>query len=366
MIETATSFTKINTPSEYPASTKQYLQGSRRDLRVPYREIELSPTAHRDRMEKNPPVPLYDTSGPYTDASVEIDLIRGLNPLRTAWIQDRGDSEQLKGLSSAYGRQRQNDLLTADLRFPAIPRPRRALFGKNVSQMHYARQGIITPEMEFVALRESLKLEQLMRDPAYAPLLRQHTGQSFGAHLPEQMTPEFVRAEVAAGRAIIPANINHPELEPMAIGRNFKVKINGNIGNSAVTSSPGEEVDKMVWGIYWGADTIMDLSTGKHIHETREWILRNSPVPIGTVPIYQALEKGRRQSRRPHLGADARHAHRAGRAGCRLFHHPRRCASPLDSADGEASHRHRLAWRLNHGQVVPRASSGELPLYPLR
>jgi phosphomethylpyrimidine synthase len=291
MIETATSFTKINTPSEYPASTKQYIQGSRGDLRVPYREIELSPTAHRDRMEKNPPVPLYDTSGPYTDASVEIDLIRGLNPLRTGWIQDRGDSEQLKGLSSAYGRQRQNDLLTADLRFPALPRPRRALFGKNVSQMHYARQGIITPEMEFVALRESLKLEQLMRDPAYAPLLRQHTGQSFGAHLPEQMTPEFVRAEVAAGRAIIPANINHPELEPMAIGHNFKVKINGNIGNSAVTSSPGEEVDKMVWGIYWGADTIMDLSTGKHIHETREWILRNSPVPVGTVPIYQALEK---------------------------------------------------------------------------
>jgi phosphomethylpyrimidine synthase len=291
MTESATSFTKINTPSDYPASTKQYLQGSRRDLRVPYREIKLSPTAHHDRVEKNPPVPAYDTSGPYTDPSVQIDLIRGLNSLRAAWIEDRGDSEQLKGLSSAYGRQRQNDLLTADLRFPAIPRPRRALSGKNASQMHYARQGVITPEMEFVALRESLKLEQLLRDPVYAPLLRQHTGHSFGARLPEQITPEFVRAEVAAGRAIIPANINHSELEPMAIGRNFKVKINGNIGNSAVTSSPGEEVDKMVWAIYWGADTIMDLSTGKHIHETREWILRNSPVPIGTVPIYQALEK---------------------------------------------------------------------------
>jgi phosphomethylpyrimidine synthase len=291
MNASATSFTKILTPSEYPASTKQYIRGSRPDLQVPCREIELSPTAHQDRVEENPPLPVYDTSGPYTDPNVEIDLIRGLAPVRSAWIEDRGDTEQLDGLSSVYGRQRQNDLLTFDLRFPTTLQPRRAHSGKNVSQMHYARKGIITPEMEYVALRESLKLEQMLKDPAYAPLLRQHMGQSFGARLPEQMTPEFVRAEVAAGRAIIPANINHPELEPMAIGRNFRVKINGNIGNSAVTSSPGEEVDKMVWAIYWGADTIMDLSTGKNIHETREWILRNSPVPIGTVPIYQALEK---------------------------------------------------------------------------
>jgi phosphomethylpyrimidine synthase len=291
MNASAASFTKILTPSEYPASTKQYIRGSRPDLQVPYREIELSPTAHQDRVEENPPLPVYDTSGPYTDPNVEIDLIRGLAPVRSAWIEDRGDTEQLDGLSSVYGRQRQIDLLTFDLRFPTTLQPRRAHSGKNVSQMHYARKGIITPEMEYVALRESLKLEQMLKDPAYAPLLRQHMGQSFGARLPEQMTPEFVRAEVAAGRAIIPANINHPELEPMAIGRNFRVKINGNIGNSAVTSSPGEEVDKMVWAIYWGADTIMDLSTGKNIHETREWILRNSPVPIGTVPIYQALEK---------------------------------------------------------------------------
>jgi phosphomethylpyrimidine synthase len=291
MIETATSFTNIPTPSEYPASTKQYIRGNRPDLQVPYREIKLSPTAHQDRVEENPPLPVYDTSGPYTDPNVTIDLIRGLAPVRSTWIEDRGDTEQLDGLSSVYGRQRQNDLLTFDLRFPSTPHPRRALSGRNVSQLHYARKGVITPEVEYVALRESLKLEQMLKDPAYAALLRQHTGHSFGARLPQQMTPEFVCAEVAAGRAIIPANVNHPELEPMVIGRNFRVKINGNIGNSAVTSSPGEEVDKMVWAIYWGADTIMDLSTGKNIHETREWILRNSPVPIGTVPIYQALEK---------------------------------------------------------------------------
>jgi phosphomethylpyrimidine synthase len=291
MIETAASFTKILTPSEYPASTKRYIPGSRPDLQVPYREIELSPTSHQDQVEENPPLPVYDTSGPYTDPNVKIDLIRGLAPVRSAWIDDRADTEHLDGLSSTYGRQRQNNLRTFSLRFPSTPRPRRAHSGNNVSQMHYARKGIITPEMEYVALRESLKLEQMLHDPSYAPLLRQHMGQSFGARLPQQMTPEFVRAEVAAGRAIIPANINHPELEPMAIGRNFRVKINGNIGNSAVTSSPGEEVDKMVWAIYWGADTIMDLSTGDNIHETREWILRNSPVPIGTVPIYQALEK---------------------------------------------------------------------------
>ena len=291
MTETATTFATIRTPSPYPASSKQYIQGSRADLRVPYREILLSPTIHGDRIEENPPVPVYDCSGPYTDGESEIDVARGLPPLRSAWISERNNTEVLPGVSSVYGRQRRNDLLAHDVRFPIMYKPRRARLGKNVTQMHYARQGIITPEMEFIALREAMKLDETWSHPSNALRRRQHRGQAFGAMLPEQVTPEFVRAEVAAGRAIIPSNINHPELEPMIIGRNFKVKINGNIGNSAVASSPAEEVDKMVWAIHWGADTIMDLSTGANIHETREWIIRNSPVPIGTVPIYQALEK---------------------------------------------------------------------------
>ena len=257
----------------------------------PYREIALSPTSHRDRIEENPPLPVYDTSGPYTDGDVRIDLSRGLPGLRTDWIEQRDNTEILAAPSSEYARERERDLLTYNLRFPSPPISRRARKGQNLSQMHYARKGIITPEMEFVALRESMHLHELSEDPAYRALLSQHRGQSFGAHLPLRITPEFVREEVAAGRAIIPANINHLELEPMIIGRNFRVKINANIGNSAVTSSPAEEVDKMIWAAYWGADTIMDLSTGEHIHELREWILRNSPVPIGTVPIYQALEK---------------------------------------------------------------------------
>jgi phosphomethylpyrimidine synthase len=215
----------------------------------------------------------------------------GLPRLREISIDGRQDTKELIGPSSQYARLREDDTLALLQRFPSIPRPRRALSGKNITQMHYARNGVITPEMEFVALRESMRLDALMQDPAYRSLLAQHTVQPFGAHIPNQITPEFVRAEVAAGRAIIPANINHPELEPMIIGRNFKVKINGNIGNSAVTSSPAEEVEKMIWASYWGADTVMDLSTGRYIHETREWILRNSPVPIGTVPVYQALEK---------------------------------------------------------------------------
>ena len=291
MPETAVTFANIVKPSPYPASSKQYMEGSRPDIRVPYREIALSPTLLGDRIEENPPLPVYDTSGPYTDPDTEVEIAQGLAPLRKAWIDERQDTEQLSGVSSAFGRLRQNDLLTYDLRFPRKIKPRRALAGKNVSQMHYARQGIVTPEMEYIALRENLKLEQMRNDPAYSALLRQHRGQSFGARIPREVNGEFVRAEVAAGRAIIPANINHPELEPMIIGRNFRVKINGNIGNSAVTSSPAEEVDKMIWATYWGADTIMDLSTGDNIHETREWIIRNSPVPIGTVPIYQALEK---------------------------------------------------------------------------
>ena len=275
----------------FPNSRKVYLTGSRPDLRAPLREITQQPTPSGAGIEANPPIPVYDSSGPYTDPTATIDLLAGLPSVRAAWIEERGDTELLTGPTSAYGRTRAADPALASLRFEHLRVPRRAKSGANVSQMHYARRGIITPEMEFVALRESLRLQELRADPRYARLLRQHRGQSFGAAIPEEITPEFVRAEVARGRAIIPANINHPELEPMIIGRNFQVKINGNLGNSALSSSIAEEVEKMVWGIRWGADTIMDLSTGKNIHETREWIIRNAPVPIGTVPIYQALEK---------------------------------------------------------------------------
>jgi phosphomethylpyrimidine synthase len=267
-------------------SRKIHLEGSRPDLRVPMREVQLSDTPKMFGAQINPPFAVYDTSGPYTDPDTRIDLIAGLPALRAGWIAERGDSEQLPGLSSDYGRQRAEDPRLKDVRFMEIRAPRRAVAGANVSQMHYARRGIVTPEMEFIAIRENQRREALAEH-----LARQHPGQSFGAALPASITPEFVRAEVALGRAIIPCNINHPESEPMIIGRNFLVKINANIGNSAVTSSIAEEVEKMVWAIRWGADTVMDLSTGKNIHETREWIIRNSPVPIGTVPIYQALEK---------------------------------------------------------------------------
>ncbi len=271
----------------FPSSSKIYVQGSRPDIRVPMRQISQSDTAASFGTEHNPPITVYDTSGPYSDPDASIDLLAGLPDVRSAWIDERADTEQLPGPGSEFGRERQSNPDLAHLRFEHIRNPRRALAGRNVSQMHYARQGIITPEMEYVAIRENLLLDQL-RDSS---LLQQHPGHSFGACIPERVTPEFVRAEVARGRAIIPANINHPELEPMIIGRNFLVKINTNIGNSAVTSSITEEVEKMVWSVRWGGDTIMDLSTGKNIHETREWILRNSPVPVGTVPIYQALEK---------------------------------------------------------------------------
>lgn len=285
---------EISLQFAYPNSTKHYIQGSRDDIRVPLRLIEQDPTITATGEEPNPPIPVYDTSGPYGDSAQGFDLKEGLPNIRERWIEERGDTEKLPGLSSQFGNERLADPKTAHLRFNVITQPRRAKNGKNVTQMHYARQGIITPEMEFVALREQLMLDKLMSDPAYSKLLRQHEGFDYGANLPkrpEDITPEFVRSEVAAGRAIIPANINHPELEPMIIGRNFRVKINGNLGNSAVTSSLTEEVEKMVWSLRWGADTIMDLSTGAHIHETREWIIRNAPVPIGTVPIYQALEK---------------------------------------------------------------------------
>ena len=271
----------------FSGSRKIYVDGSRPDLRVGMREIQQADTAASMGAEKNPPITVYDTSGPYTDPDVSIDLLKGLPEVRSAWIEERNDSEWLEVPSSEFGRRRASDPELASLRFEHIRKPRRAKAGANVTQMHYARKGIITPEMEYIAIRENLRLEML-KDSG---LLRQHKGQSFGASLPERVTAEFVRDEVARGRAIIPANINHPELEPMIIGRNFLVKINTNIGNSAVTSSIAEEVEKMVWSTRWGGDTVMDLSTGKNIHETREWILRNAPVPVGTVPIYQALEK---------------------------------------------------------------------------
>ncbi|RAU17963.1 phosphomethylpyrimidine synthase ThiC [Nitrincola tibetensis] len=273
----------------FPNSRKVYIKGGRPDILVPMREITLADTPTEQGVEKNPPLYVYDTSGPYTDPEANIDVRKGLVPLRDAWIQEREDTEQLSQLSSEYGRTREADLRLDELRFELKRKPRRAKAGKNVTQLHYARKGIITPEMEFIAIRENMRVAKAH---AEEPLLSlQHPGHSFGAKLPENITPEFVRQEVAAGRAIIPCNINHPELEPMIIGRNFLVKINGNIGNSALSSSIEEEVEKMTWGTRWGADTIMDLSTGKNIHETREWIIRNSPVPIGTVPIYQALEK---------------------------------------------------------------------------
>ncbi len=270
-----------------PGSRKIHVQGSRADLRVSLREIEQAQTQTLFGGEVNPPITVYDTSGPYTDPDYQVDLAAGLPPLRAAWIAERADTEQLTGLSSAFGRQRAADAKLDAFRFTGIRAPHRAKAGANVTQMHYARRGIITPEMEYIAIRENQKIEALHG----SALLKQHPGQSFGAALPKLITPEFVRDEVARGRAIIPANINHPESEPMIIGRNFLTKINANIGNSAVSSGIAEEVEKLVWSIRWGADNVMDLSTGKHIHETREWIIRNSPVPIGTVPIYQALEK---------------------------------------------------------------------------
>jgi len=271
----------------FPSSAKIYVEGSRPDIRVPMRQVQQDDTPASFGVEKNPPITVYDTSGPYSDPDASIDLMGGLPDVRAGWIDERNDTRLLDGPSSDFGNERQADPELAHLRFQHIRKPRRAVDGCNVSQMHYAKQGIITPEMEFAAIRENLLLDQVQD----SGLLKQHPGNSFGASIPDRVTPEFVRAEIARGRAIIPANINHPELEPMIIGRNFLVKVNTNIGNSAVTSSIAEEVEKMVWSARWGGDTLMDLSTGKNIHETREWILRNSPVPVGTVPIYQALEK---------------------------------------------------------------------------
>ncbi|MFN6946587.1 MAG: phosphomethylpyrimidine synthase ThiC [Cytophagaceae bacterium] len=276
------------TRTPFPASNKVYIPGKIHDIKVAMREISLEDTIYKfsgKPAEKNPPVTVYDTSGPYTDPSAEIDVKKGLPRLREEWILKRGDVEQLADITSKYGKERAENEELKPLKFEHIQKPYRAKAGQNVSQLHYARKGIITPEMEYIAIRENQKIEE-------QNVGHQHPGQSFGARTPKGLiTAEFVREEIAAGRAIIPANINHPESEPMIIGRNFLVKINANIGNSAVSSSIEEEVEKAVWACRWGADTIMDLSTGKNIHETREWIIRNSPVPIGTVPIYQAREK---------------------------------------------------------------------------
>jgi phosphomethylpyrimidine synthase len=277
--------------SPLPGSRKIYVAGSHPSIRVPMREVIQAPTRTHDETgapvdAPNPPITLYDTSGPYTDPDAQIDIRRGLPPIRLAWIRERGDAEELAEFSSAYARARETEPGLESIRFERVRGPLRARRGAPVTQMHYARKGVVTPEMEFVAIRETMRLQETLD-----ALKRQHPGHNWGANLPEAITPEFVCDEVARGRAIIPANVNHPELEPMIIGRNFLVKINANIGNSAVTGSIEEEVEKMVWAIRWGADTVMDLSTGANIHETREWILRNSPAPVGTVPLYQAVEK---------------------------------------------------------------------------
>ncbi|MBC7684065.1 MAG: phosphomethylpyrimidine synthase ThiC [Bdellovibrionales bacterium] len=298
--DSATATVDPGAIAPFPNSRKIYVEGSRPDIQVPMRAVAQADTPAAFGAEPNIPVYLYDTSGPYSDPQARIDIRCGLAAPRLPWIIERGDTVALDGPSSAFGRARLADPELAALRFHLHRTPRRAANGANVTQMHYARRGIVTPEMEFVAIRENLRRQQYLAEleasgpmgaRSAALMGRQHPGQSFGASLPATVTPEFVREELARGRAIIPANINHPELEPMIIGRNFLVKVNANIGNSAVSSSIGEEVDKLTWAIRWGADNVMDLSTGKHIHETREWIIRNSPVPIGTVPIYQALEK---------------------------------------------------------------------------
>lgn len=286
---------QVITTGAITGSKKIYVQGKIHNIQVAMREITLSPTKLANgSVEHNAPVTVYDTGGLYTDDNAQIDIKKGLPRLREQWILDRGDVEILGDSSSEYGKERANDKSLDHLRFEHIKKPMRAKKGANVSQLHYAKKGIITPEMEYIAIRENQRIDELNQqlNGSYEILTVQHKGENFGANTPKGLiTPEFVRAEIAAGRAIIPNNINHPESEPMIIGRNFLVKINANIGNSAVTSSIEEEVEKAVWACRWGADTIMDLSTGKNIHETREWIIRNSPVPIGTVPIYQALEK---------------------------------------------------------------------------
>ena len=293
-LSSSKSTAPINTPEDseniqqFAASKKIYITGSRDDLKVPMREISQTSSKGETGDYENPEIWVYDTSGPYTDPEIEINLSRGLKPNRLQWIKERGDTVEFQKRSSSFAKQQIESEDLAKLTFPNLPKARKAKEGKNVTQLHYARQGKITPEMEYIAIRENQGLKEAKERGLIS---NHHVGESFGARIPEEITPEFVRKEVANGRAIIPLNINHPESEPMIIGRNFKIKVNSNIGNSAVTSSIEEEVHKMTWSTKWGADTVMDLSTGKHIHQTREWIIRNSPVPIGTVPIYQALEK---------------------------------------------------------------------------
>ena len=344
----------------FQGSRKVYASGSRPDLRVPMREISQTPTPTATGMQPNPPITVYDTTGPYTDPEVRVDITRGLAPLRAAWIEERGDTVLLDGLSSDYGRRRAADPELAPIRFPAVPRPRRAVEGACVTQFHYARKGIVTPEMEFIAIRENQRREAAAADPV---LGRQHPGQAFGAALPAEITPEFVRAEVAAGRAIIPANINHPEAEPSIIGRNFLVKINANLGNSAISSSIDEEIEKMLWAIRWGADTVMDLSTGPNIHETREWLIRNAPVPIGTVPIYQALEKvgGKAEDLTWEIFRDT--LIEQCEQGVDYFTIHAGGAAQDDPDDRPAADRHRFARRLDHGQVVPGPPPGKFPFH---
>lgn len=290
-VETVPSEGSNITRDPFPASKKVYVEGNiHKNIKVAMREISLTPSKalfskNPDEEVANDPVTVYDTSGPYTDPNIEIDVKKGIPRIREEWIKERGDVEELEEISSDFGKERLYNSDLDHLRFDHLKKPLRAKNGANVSQMHYAKKGIITPEMEYVAIRENQKLQEAKQ------LTKQHPGNSFGANIPQVITPEFVRDEIARGRAVLPNNINHPESEPMIIGRNFLVKINANIGNSAVTSTIEEEVEKLVWATRWGGDTVMDLSTGKNIHETREWIIRNSPVPIGTVPIYQALEK---------------------------------------------------------------------------
>ncbi|WP_419149360.1 phosphomethylpyrimidine synthase ThiC [Pseudoalteromonas 'SMAR'] len=290
--EAAAEFIHNLTGQPFPSSHKVYVEGQQTGVRVGMREITLSDTfvggtEEEPVFEPNDPIRVYDTSGPYTDPEIDIDVRKGLAKFRERWILERGDTELLDSVTSQFSQQRMADEGLDHIRFEHLPKIRRAKAGKNVTQMHYARQGIITPEMEYVAIRENMGRAELRKEI----LEQQHQGQSFGASIPEFITPEFVRDEIARGRAVLPNNINHPETEPMIIGRNFLVKVNANIGNSSVSSSIEEEVEKMVWSTRWGADTVMDLSTGRYIHETREWVVRNSPVPVGTVPIYQALEK---------------------------------------------------------------------------
>ena len=327
------------TRTPFPASKKIYVKGQQHNINVAMREITLEDTndTFNNTSSKNDPVTVYDTSGPYTDDSIKIDVKEGIEPIRQDWILERNDVEQLDDISSEYGKER---LLNSDidyLRFEHIKKPLRAKPGANVSQMYYAKKGMITPEMEYIAIRENQKLQ------TYKDTVGQHAGNSFGANTPvKEITPEFVRDEIAAGRAIIPNNINHPESEPMIIGRNFLVKINANIGNSAVTSSIEEEVEKAVWACRWGADTIMDLSTGDNIHETREWIIRNSPVPIGTVPIYQALEKvnGKAEDLTWEIFRDT--LIEQAEQGVDYFYHTCRRFIAVCSYDSKACYRHRV------------------------